>query len=140
MHGYEMMKALQERSGGVYTPSAGSVYPTLQLLEDRGFVTSSDVEGKKVYSITETGRSFHQAGRPEEGSDRGRHGFWGVPHEDWAPVAALLHELRALGPLVGRAVQQARHEPETRRQLRDLIARVRTELSKIVGESDKFDM
>ena len=140
MHGYEMMKALQERSGGMYTPSAGSVYPTLQLLEDRGFVTSSDAEGKKVYAITEAGRSFLQEGRPEEGSDRGRHGFWGGPHEDWAPVAALMHELRTLGPLLSRALQRARREPEARRQLRELIGRVRGDLAKIAGDADEFDM
>ena len=58
MHGYEMMKALEEKSGGFYTPSAGSIYPTLQMLEDRGFVTVKEVEGKKVYSITDTGRGL----------------------------------------------------------------------------------
>ena len=47
MHGYEMIKALEERSGGFYAPSAGSIYPTLQLLEDRSFVTVNETEGKK---------------------------------------------------------------------------------------------
>jgi DNA-binding PadR family transcriptional regulator len=54
-HGYEMMKELEERMGGFYAPSAGAVYPTLQLLEDRGWVTSEAVEGKKVYKITDEG-------------------------------------------------------------------------------------
>src|SRR5215217_4766175 len=58
MHGYEMMKELQERSGGMYTASAGSVYPTLQMLEDRDFVTVSETDGKKVYTITDAGRTF----------------------------------------------------------------------------------
>ncbi|HEX8732884.1 MAG TPA: PadR family transcriptional regulator, partial [Ktedonobacterales bacterium] len=44
-HGYEMMKNLEERMGGFYAPSAGAVYPTLQLLEDRGWATSETVEG-----------------------------------------------------------------------------------------------
>src|SRR5579859_3286729 len=52
MYGYEMMKALEEKSGGFYSPSPGSIYPTLQMLEDRGFVSSKDTEGKKVYSVT----------------------------------------------------------------------------------------
>lgn len=56
MYGYEMMKALEERSAGFYAPSPGSIYPTLQMLEDRGFVSVKDVEGKKVYSITDAGR------------------------------------------------------------------------------------
>lgn len=55
-HGYEMMKNLEDRMGGFYAPSAGAIYPTLQLLEDRGWATSETVEGKKVYTITEEGR------------------------------------------------------------------------------------
>ena len=55
-HGYEMMKDLEDRMGGFYAPSAGAIYPTLQLLEDRGWVTVETVDGKKVYTITEAGR------------------------------------------------------------------------------------
>jgi len=55
-HGYEMIKDLEERSGGFYSPSAGAIYPTLQLLEDRGWVSVEVVEGKKVYTITDAGR------------------------------------------------------------------------------------
>jgi len=54
-HGYELMKTLQARSGGAYRASAGSVYPTLQQLEDEGLVTSQTSEGKRVYSITAEG-------------------------------------------------------------------------------------
>lgn len=57
MHGYEMMKALETQSGGRYTPSAGTIYPTLQMLEDRGFVIVAESEGKKVYHITDAGRT-----------------------------------------------------------------------------------
>ena len=56
-HGYEIIKALEERMGGHYTPSAGTVYPTLQLLEDSGLATSELREGKRVYSITDEGRA-----------------------------------------------------------------------------------
>ncbi len=57
-HGYEIIRALEERFHGFYTPSAGSVYPTLQLLEDMGYVSSLEQDGKKVYTITEAGKSF----------------------------------------------------------------------------------
>src|SRR5262245_37320040 len=57
-HGYEIMKALEERLGGWYTPSAGTVYPTLQLLEDQGYVRAVESEGKKVYHITPEGDAF----------------------------------------------------------------------------------
>ena len=57
-HGYEIMKALEERMGGCYTPSAGSVYPTLQMLEDQGYVRYVEEHGKKNYHITPEGERF----------------------------------------------------------------------------------
>src|SRR3954453_6514862 len=56
-HGYEIIQAVEERSGGGWRPSAGSIYPTLQLLEDEGLVTSSERDGKRVYEVTEAGRT-----------------------------------------------------------------------------------
>jgi DNA-binding PadR family transcriptional regulator len=55
MHGYEMIQELEERTSGRWTPSAGSIYPTLQLLEDEGLVKGEEVEGKRVFSLTEAG-------------------------------------------------------------------------------------
>jgi len=57
-HGYEVIKALEEKFGGWYSPSAGTVYPTLQLLEDQGYVRVVEEEGKKVYHITPEGEAF----------------------------------------------------------------------------------
>ena len=57
-HGYEVMKELEERLHGCYSPSPGTVYPTLQWLEDEGLVRAKDVDGKKVYEITDEGRKF----------------------------------------------------------------------------------
>lgn len=65
MHGYEVMQALSREAAGLYSPSAGSVYPVLQLLQDQGYVTSDERDGKRVYAITEEGRKFL-----EENSDR----------------------------------------------------------------------
>ena len=58
MHGYEVMKALEKESAGYYRPSPGSVYPTLQLLEDEGYVTVEEQGGKKIYSITDEGQAY----------------------------------------------------------------------------------
>ena len=57
-HGYEIMKELEDRMHGCYSPSPGTVYPTLQWLEDEGLVAARDVDGKKVYEISEAGRKF----------------------------------------------------------------------------------
>lgn len=58
MHGYEVMRALEEESGGWYRASPGSVYPTLQMLEDQGYVVAKEQDGKKVYTITDAGREY----------------------------------------------------------------------------------
>jgi DNA-binding PadR family transcriptional regulator len=57
-HGYDIIKALEEKMWGCYTPSAGTIYPTLQLLEDQGYVKSVTTDGKKVYHITPEGERF----------------------------------------------------------------------------------
>jgi DNA-binding PadR family transcriptional regulator len=56
-HGYDVIKAIEEKFHGFYSPSAGSVYPILQELEDQGFVASSRESGKKVYAITKEGEN-----------------------------------------------------------------------------------
>jgi DNA-binding PadR family transcriptional regulator len=57
MHGYEMIQELDSRTGGVWRPSPGSVYPTLQLLEDEGLIVSEASEGRKRFSLTEAGQT-----------------------------------------------------------------------------------
>jgi DNA-binding PadR family transcriptional regulator len=56
-HGYDLIRELEERSGGMWQPSPGSIYPTLQMLEDQGLLTSQEVDGKRVFSITEEGKA-----------------------------------------------------------------------------------
>jgi DNA-binding PadR family transcriptional regulator len=63
-HGYELIKAIEEKLGGVYSPSPGVVYPTLTLLEELGYASVSESEGgKKLYAITEDGKAFLDANR-----------------------------------------------------------------------------
>lgn len=57
-HGYEIIKEMEERFGGWYTPSPGTVYPTLQLLEDQGYIRAVESEGKKTFQITPEGEAF----------------------------------------------------------------------------------
>ena len=56
MHGYQVMQELANRSGGAWAPSAGSIYPTLQQLEDEGLVHGQEQDGRRVYSLTDSGR------------------------------------------------------------------------------------
>lgn len=56
MHGYQIIREIDERTGGSWKPSAGSVYPTLQQLADEGLITAEESNGRKIYSLTEAGR------------------------------------------------------------------------------------
>jgi DNA-binding PadR family transcriptional regulator len=57
-NGYQIMQDIEERSGGAWRPSPGSVYPVLQQLEDEGLVRTTEVDGRKHYELTDAGRGF----------------------------------------------------------------------------------
>jgi DNA-binding PadR family transcriptional regulator len=99
-HGYDLIGRLEGRSGGRWRPSPGSVYPTLQLLEEEGLVTSAEVDGKKVYSVTEAGRTA-VAERAERGAD------------PWAADGnAATGGLRSAIGQLAAAAWQAGHSPD----------------------------
>jgi DNA-binding PadR family transcriptional regulator len=66
-YGYQLIKTMEERLGGGYTPSAGVVYPTLTLLEEEGLITAAQTDGKKVYSVTEEGLKYLEANKERVG-------------------------------------------------------------------------
>lgn len=144
-HGYEMIKDLEERSGGFYTPSAGAIYPTLQLLEDRGWVTAETVEGKKVYTITDAGRATqaeHQERAEAFGSPRGhgRHhhgpgrGPFGFDRETRPELAALGREAMEVAHLMRAAVMASGGNPEQLARLRAIVERAHGELNAFLGQ------
>src|ERR671936_2095636 len=57
-HGYDVIRALEDRFRGLYSPSPGSVYPVLQLLEDQGLVRGQEQDGRRIYAVTDAGRAF----------------------------------------------------------------------------------
>ena len=67
MHGYEMIQEIEQRSRGSWRPSPGSVYPTLQLLEDEGLIVSEATEGtsRKSYRLTEAGQTAQSSGEEQ---------------------------------------------------------------------------
>jgi DNA-binding PadR family transcriptional regulator len=79
MHGYEMIQELENRTGGVWRPSPGSVYPTLQLLEDENLIVGEEVEGRKRFALTDAGRA--------EAERRAQRAPWEEATEGIAPVA-----------------------------------------------------
>ncbi|MFM9371163.1 PadR family transcriptional regulator [Streptomyces sp. Da 82-17] len=81
MHGYEMIQEIAERSGGAWKPSPGSVYPTLQLLEDEGLIVSETEGGKKLFSLTEAGTTAADDGPDAPWEDAGRGVDWETINE-----------------------------------------------------------
>ena len=127
-HGYDIIRALEERMRGRYRPSPGSVYPTLQMLEDLGYVTSSQQEGKKVYSITDEGRRYltEQASTIDDIRTRITAGWDAAQRPE---VSDLMHELQQLARALFRhGAKGALHDPERLKKLREIVARARAEV------------
>jgi DNA-binding PadR family transcriptional regulator len=89
-HGYELMRSLEERSGGTYRASAGSIYPTLQQLEDEGLAASDPVEGRRVYRLSEAGRAELAREVEAVGAIWRRAEDWGDWSDLWDPAAGEL--------------------------------------------------
>ncbi len=95
MHGYQIIRVLTDRSDGVWSPSAGSVYPTLQMLADEGLVNAEQSGGKKVYHLTDAGR---EAVAEFEGQR--------APWEDAAATGSDLNDYRQAAGRLAQAVFQ----------------------------------
>jgi DNA-binding PadR family transcriptional regulator len=127
MHGYEVMKALEEETHGCYKPSPGTVYPTLQWLEDEGHVNAETVDGKKVYSITEAGRSFLETHKS-------------TVEDIFERITGTIEQLvsepmpevnRAIGKLVGQVYRTAWRlgkEDEKKRKIAEILERATGEV------------
>ena len=125
MHGYQIIQEIEERSGGSWKPSPGSVYPTLQLLVDEGLITPTESEGsKKTFELTAEGRTAAAAIETAP---------WDEIAEDADPNAVNLRA--ALGQLFG-AVGQAAHAASSDQQQRilDIVNTARREIYQILGE------
>src|SRR4030065_112876 len=98
-HGYEIIRALEDIFHGFYTPSAGSVYPTLQMLNDMGYVNSSEQDGKKTYTITDEGKKFLKEQQEVVDKIEGQMKEWWGPR-NIGDFHETINELRKLGRLV----------------------------------------
>ena len=128
MHGYEIIQELEERSGGVWRPSPGSVYPMLHLLEDEGLVTSEAADGRRRFSLTDEGRAEAE----RQSSDK--------PPWDQVAEGADSSEVRlgraAFG--VGAAAMQVAHagSKEQVATVLDVLAETRRRIYSVLAEED----
>ena len=98
-YGYEIIRALEERFHSFYSPSPGSVYPTLQMLEEMGYVSSAEKEGKKVYNITIEGSAFLDEQKESAERVNSQINSWWNP-ENVDDVSETLGELRRLSRML----------------------------------------
>ncbi len=127
-HGYEIIRALEEQSRGMYAPSAGVIYPTLQMLEEMGYASSDQMDGKKVYSITEEG--LHFLGKREKVATEIKNQMknsWGS--SDMGEMMEVMTEMRRISQLVGQEFRNA--DPDKRKRLREILAHTYSELKKM---------
>ena len=127
MHGYEMIQELDERTGGVWRPSAGSIYPTLQLLEDEGLIHGEESEGKRRFELTDEGRE------QQDGVDEPLP--WETVTAGADPrqlqLARSFHQLRAAARQVADA-----GDGDQATQVRELLDETRRKIYAILAESD----
>jgi len=135
-HGYEIMRELDEQSQGCYKPSPGTVYPTLQWLEDEGLVESQEQEGKKVYAISQAGRDFLEEHKStvEEIFDRFEEMMDHIVSDPMPEV----------NKLVGRVVKEVykaswrlRGDTDKQRRVGEILERALAELREVTGSTAK---
>jgi DNA-binding PadR family transcriptional regulator len=128
LNGYQIIQQISDRSEGLWRPSSGSVYPGLQLLEDEGLIRSEEVDGRRVFLLTEAGRTYVEQHQAE---------IQGVWHAVIGSVDQAGPELRSLFEQVGFALLQVVHTgtPAEIAEARKLLANVRRQLYRMLAES-----
>ena len=132
-HGYEVIQTLEEKFRGLYSPSPGSVYPTLQLLEDLGYVSVEERDGKKVYSVTDEGRKFLEENRQSVEDIWGRVGG-GWDSEMVEEIHEIRHEVMGLGKRFGQEMHGGRLDSDKLRRVREAISAAVREIEGILDE------
>ena len=127
-HGYEIIKALEERFGGAYAPSPGAVYPTLQLLEDLGYArVVPGEEGKKVYEITDAGRAHLAENQETVDNIFDRIGKL-VGHFLDEPMNEIHLAFRDVGRATYRLASDSVGKPEVLKQVTEILKRAAKEI------------
>ena len=133
-HGYEIIKALEERFGGTYAPSPGVVYPTLQLLEDLGYArVVPESEGKKTYEITDAGRAYLAENRHTVDSIFERISKL-MGHFLDEPMTEVHGAFRRVGKATYSRATDAVQNPQLLKQIVDILNRAAGEIEAIARE------
>jgi len=134
-HVYDITAVLTERFHGFYSPSAGSIYPILQLLEKMEYVSSCRKEEKNIYTITDAGKRFLQDEKATTDKIKERFkGVWRSSDKQYLrDVRAVLNYSSEIRHLVGKAAISK--DPGKLQQIKDILLMTLTEIIKIDEES-----
>ncbi len=130
MHGYQIMQELAERSGGVWRPSPGSIYPTLQLLQDEGLVSGQEREGgRRLFELTDTGREAVTAAAGERAP-------WEAVGDEGDTGALELRDLLGQVAAAARQVVRAGEAPQIA-QAKEILREARQRLYRALADDDE---
>jgi DNA-binding PadR family transcriptional regulator len=130
MHGYQLIQEIDERSGGVWHPSPGAIYPALALLEDEGLVTISVEGGRKMASLTDEGRAHIEENRDALGDPFSVQGGLDPTRRE---IGDTLRDL-----MIGTKVLARNADAEQLAAVRDLLAQTKRDFYRILaGEGPK---
>jgi DNA-binding PadR family transcriptional regulator len=127
MHGYQIIQELGNRTSGVWQPSAGSVYPALQQLEDEGLARGEETEGRHVYTLTDAGGAYVAERRAEL-----TEAFQAVSGAVGDDVMNLRTLYQQVGAALGQVIQAG--TPAQMVSARDLLATTRRRLYQLLAD------
>lgn len=127
-HGYDLIRVIEERTGGAWAPSPGSIYPTLQALQDEGMVTIEEVEGRRTASLTDAGRAWVEEHAPD-----GEAMF--APTQGRSGQREAMAELRTLAEAVTHVVRASGAE-DAPAKVTAILADARREVYRVLTEQD----
>ena len=126
MHGYEMIKELEERTDGAWVPSAGSIYPTLQMLEDADLIHGEETGGKRRFTLTDAGKA-EQESRAAETTP------WEAVRADADPEAIRLRDsVVKLNHAFGQVFHAG--DEDQQRRVRELLDETRRKVYAVLAE------
>jgi DNA-binding PadR family transcriptional regulator len=129
-HGYDIIRELEEQSHGLYKPSPGVIYPTLQMLEEMGYASSTEQEGKKVYAITESGREFLDKKNVSNGVKSRMKKRWSF--KNIGKMAMVMKEYHALEHLLSRGMRS--QDADKLQRIRDILIQTYEDIELILEE------
>jgi DNA-binding PadR family transcriptional regulator len=126
-HGYQLIQDVSERSHGSWTPSPGAVYPALSALQDEGLIDDEKVDGRRVFSLTELGRTYVETRSEEIGAV-----FSGFSQEQAEDVEDLRHLMMGVGAAAMQVIAAGEGE-----RARQILSRTRRELFAVLAEGEE---